>query len=96
MATVPVTHKPTPAHARQFDGSLEAMLDIINARGKNNVVVTLRFNGAGDFSHMDVSGEQAGGSLSLDVGDWAVFPDDPAQPAFSLPAARAGDDWQPA
>lgn len=96
MALLNVTHKPVGAKARQFDGSLEAMLDILNARPKHNISVALRFDAEGNFNGLDVAGGPTGAAISLSVGDWAIFPTDESLPPFSLPNAQATGDWQAA
>lgn len=92
MALVPVTHKPIAAHARQFDGSLEAFLDILNARPKSNVWATCTFDADGDFTGLQLSGDSV--SLQLVVGDWAVFPDDLSEQPTSMSDALAQTLWQ--
>lgn len=93
MALLPVTHKPTAAQARQFDGSLEAFLDILSARPKQGVSVQLGFADDGSFTLMTMSGG-AVGNVSLNLTDWAIFPTDINEPAFSLTNAQALARWQ--
>lgn len=93
MALVNVAHKPITARGRQFDGTLEAMTDIIGARPTTNVSVTLTFDEAGGFVGLDISGGKVG-SVGLKVGDWIVFPDDTEQPAFAVKGQQAVAEWQ--
>lgn len=92
LALLAVTHKPITARARQFDGTLESFLDIINARPKAGLAATCRFDEAGNLTQLNLSG--GGIAVNLGIGDWAVFPDDPAQPVESLPDAQATAAWQ--
>lgn len=94
MPLVPVTHKPTPAHAKQFDGTLDVFLEIINARPKGGLRVSIGFDGSGNFTSLQLSGPSVGASITLGVGDWVVFPDDADEPAFSLDNERALALWQ--
>jgi hypothetical protein len=94
LALVNVTHKPIPGKARQFDGTLDSFLDIINARPKANLVATCTFNAAGAFVGLQVSGGGIGGSVSVGVGDWVVFPDDTTEPVRALNNGDATDYWQ--
>lgn len=96
MALVAVSHKPTTAQARQFDGTLESFLDILNARPPAGIVATVSFDDQGQFAHVQLVGGALGGTIDVGIGDWAVFPTDTTQPAFSLPGATAGNDWQTA
>lgn len=93
MALVNVTHKPVTAQARQFDGSLDAMVDIVTARAAEGVSVAFTLAGDGSLATLNVSGGTVG-TVTLNAGDWVVFPSDPEQPAFSVEGAKAGDDWQ--
>src|SRR5690349_12864808 len=103
MALLPVTHKPVTGYARQFDGTLEAFLDIIDARPKAGLTVTCTFDAKGDFAGLSLSG--GGTSVTLNkggvdgngnsTGDWIVFPADPAEPAVALSDAAARAAWQP-
>lgn len=95
MALIPVAHRPQTAHARQFDGSLESFLDILQARSPAGLVATVAFDESGQFAHMSLSGGAVLGAVEVGIGDWAVFPDDPTQPAFGMPNDRAVGDWQP-
>lgn len=92
MALTPVTHKPIAAHARQFDGTLESFLDILDARPKSNVSATATFDAEGNFTGLQLSGSTI--SLQLTVGDWAVFPDNPAEPPTSMGNEQALTLWQ--
>lgn len=91
MALVPVTRKPIPAQARKFDGTLDALLDILNARPRNGVSAVLTFDVDGNFTGLTVSGGQVG-SVVLEPGDWVIFPDDGE--AFTLDEPQALASWQ--
>lgn len=92
MALVAVTHKPITGQARQFDGTLDSFLDIINARSKSGLSVTCQFNQAGDFTVLSLNG--AGTSVRLSVGDWVVFPADVTKPPAQFTNEQALAEWQ--
>lgn len=94
MALLPVVQKPLTGQARQFDGTLDSLLDLLNGRSKANLAVSLQFDQAGTFVRVSLTGDELGGSLSVGVGDWAIFPTNPAQPAFALTNTEATASWQ--
>lgn len=94
MALVPVTHKPQTAQARQFDGSLGAFLDIIQARPQAGVVATISFDDSAQFARLQLSGGTVSGTIDVAIGDWAIFPDDVNETPFSLTNAQATQYWQ--
>lgn len=93
MALINVAHKPITATARQFDGTLEAFLDILSARPLAGVEARCQFSADGTFTGLHLSGGQFG-DVAVLVGDWIVFPSDGSFP-IGLPGATAGNDWQP-
>lgn len=93
MALIAVTHTPVTAKARQFDGTLDAFLDILGARSNSNLTATCTFDANGTFVGLQVSGGTVG-LISLVIDDWAVFPDDPNEPAVVVPNSQATDFWQ--
>lgn len=92
MALLSVTHKPITGQAKQFDGTLDAFLDIINARPKNGMQVTCRFDEAGAFTSLNLSWQ--GANVALGLNDWVVFPADTSQPPIGLTNAEALAAWQ--
>jgi hypothetical protein len=94
VALIAVSHKPITGAARQFDGSLESLIDILSGRPKTNVTATLTFNENGDFCGLQLSGPELGNGFQLALGDWVVFPTDTNESPFGLPSATAGDNWQ--
>lgn len=90
MPLLPVAHKPITGQARQFDGTLDAFLDIINARPKYGLSATATFDQTGGFTGLALTD----GSVSLNVGDWVVFPDDLEQPAVKLTNEQALAEWE--
>jgi hypothetical protein len=92
MALVSVTQKPLTGQARQFDGTLDAFLDIINARPKTGMSATCQFDQAGSFTSLSVT--WANGSATVGVGDWMVFPADAAASPLALSNAAALSGWQ--
>jgi hypothetical protein len=93
MALVNVTHRPVTGTARQFDGTLAALTDIITGRPMSNASVVCGFNAAGNFTTLRVSGP-AFGDVTVAIGDWVVFPTDPALRAMAVTAAAATAEWQ--
>lgn len=92
MALLSVTHKPVTGTARQFDGTLQAFLDIINGRPKSGLHADCRFNEAGDFISLTVAAPN--GTVALNLGDWVVFPTDTTAPPLRLTNAEAIAAWQ--
>lgn len=92
MALVDVHRQPETGKARQFDGTLDAMLDIIGGRPLGQTTVICGFDDDGAFSTLRVSGP-VHGEYELCVGDWAVFPTDASKPGFAVPADQAGVEW---
>jgi hypothetical protein len=93
MALVNVQHKPVTGTARQFDGTLAALTDILSGRSNANIQVLCTFNAAGSFTSITVSGG-AFGSVTAVVGEWVVFPSDTSQAPYSVSATAAAADWQ--
>jgi hypothetical protein len=91
LALLAVTHKPVTGQARQFDGTLEAFLDIINARPKGGLTAACHFNEAGEFASLRLDGW--GESITLNVGDWVIFSADPGKPPISMPNDQALAEW---
>lgn len=92
MALLSVTHKPITGQAKQFDGTLDAFLDIINARPKNGLQAACRFDEAGGFTSLTLSGPN--GTVALGLGDWVIFPTDSSQPAVRMTNTEALAAWQ--
>lgn len=92
MALVPVAHKPVTGNARQFDGTLAALTDIMSGRSNANVTVTCTFDATGAFVGLSVSGG-AYGSFSVKKDDWVVFPTDVNLKPIAVPAAEANNEW---
>lgn len=92
MALVAVTHKAVTGQARQFDGTLDAFLDILGARSKAGLSATCQFDQAGNFTVLSLSG--AGTSVRLSVGDWIVFPSDATKPPAQFTNEQALAEWQ--
>jgi hypothetical protein len=92
VALLNVQHKPVTGKARQFDGTVQAFLDILGARSSANVEATCGFDSAGNFVRLTLTGG-AIGSVVLGVGDWVVFPTDATQPAFAVSNALAVAEW---
>lgn len=93
MPLTNVTHKPTEAQVRQFDGSLESFLDILNARDKAGLSFSGTFDDAGNFAGLSLSSHALGANVQLTVGDWVILPND-AGPASTLDDTRARARWQ--
>lgn len=91
MALLPVTHKPITGQARQFDGTLEAFLDIIDARSKAGLSVTCTFDDAGNFVRLRLDG--GGNAVTVDQGDWLVFPSNGTAP-IAMTNTQALAEWQ--
>lgn len=94
MALLNVVHTPIPGQARQFDGTLDAFLDIINARPKSGLTAACHFDEAGNFVSLRLDG--LGESITLNLLDWVIFPSDPTEPVVSMPDAKARAKWAPA
>lgn len=93
MALVPVTHKPVNGTARQFDGTLTALTDILSGRPNANIQVNCQFNAAGAFVSITISGG-AWGNVRAGLNDWVVFPTDSTLQPLSVTAAEASANWQ--
>lgn len=92
LALLNVTHKPITGQARKFDGTLDAFLDIISVRPKAGLAATCQFDQAGAFTRLRLDG--AGMAITLNVGDWVIFPADPAAGPVALTDEKALAEWQ--
>lgn len=94
MALVSVQHKTITATARQFDGSYAALTDIMDARGKVGLNVSLLFDNTGaSITRVTMSGGQLGATLTVNQTDWVVFPPNLADPAYVITAAQGSANW---
>ena len=93
MALVPVQHKVVTGTARQFDGTLTALTDILSGRPNANIQVNCQFSSAGSFVSLTVTGG-AFGNVKAGLNDWVVFPADATLPPLSVTAAEATANWQ--
>lgn len=91
MALVNVSMKSVTGKARQFDGTLAAFLDILNAYPHPSSSATCGFDGTGAFTSLSMAWPQ--GSVTLQVTDWVVFNDDPTKPPLALTNAAAVAGW---
>lgn len=92
MALVNVSKKSETGKARQFDGTLAAFLDILNAYPHPSTSATCGFDAGGAFTSLSMAWPQ--GSVTLQVSDWVVFNDDPTKPPLGLTNTAATAGWQ--